>query len=707
MRRLVPLRAMLSIVIVVAGTFSRMVWAATDIWTSLGPEGGLINRLIPDFQNPGTVYAVSALGGSIFKTSDGAQDWRPANSGVTGLFVQGATLDARASNTLYVLTDGAGFPTYGDQLFRSTDGGISWHAISSAPAIGCCSGSLAIDPRTSDTLYLGTCLNGVFRSTDGGTTWAGGLPAAGGLDSPFAHSCVPVLLVDSQTPGTVYAATSVTGGPPSASNSVFKSTDGGKSWYEILAPGGVSFRILSIDPHNPALIYALAEGSDSTLFLSSDGGTTWAMSSLPAGFRPYQPFAFDPRDPNVIYAVTENGLFETTDGGATWELLNSGLTSADVSILAVGAEGAGNLYAGAAHNAGILKSSDSGMSWRTVNSGLRAVSIGSLGVSQSAATLYAAGDTFLWKSADAGASWTTLRKDVDNSYQPAMAIDPRTPRTLYVAGTTGILKSADGGTSWDTVRPDTLGVLGLTIDPQTPDTVYAALGETADGDCWYDITCRGLILKSVDAGETWVQSEVSGYYIGALAVDPLNPDTIYAGAFGENRRPAPPPHSATTPAVLKSRDGGANWTVVYSGETWAGWYLSVAIDPQNPRTLYAYTPGILKSTDGGTNWSALDTGIKTTVRAMLIDPQSPATLYAGTSTGVFRSIDGGASWTAVNAGLTSRGVVSLAFDPHDPATLYAGTLGGGVFRITFTKLGAVRAGNDGVLAGAGFTILPQ
>jgi photosystem II stability/assembly factor-like uncharacterized protein len=386
-----------------------------------------------------------------------------------------------------------------------------------------------------------------------------------------------------------------------------------------------------------------------------------------------------------MYAATENGLFSTTDGGATWKLLNPDLTSADVSILAVGAEGAGNLYAAKTHSAGILKSSDGGMSWSMVNSGLRAVSIGSL-VVDSTATLYASSDTSLWKSTDVGASWNVVLND-DTAYQlSVLAADPRAPGTVYAAGAAGVLRSADGGISWNVVRPVQLSVGGFAIDPQSSDILYATVGTIGSEGCWYEGACGGLMLKSTDRGKNWEESDVSGYYIGALAVDPINPGTMYAGAFGEDRRPAPPPHTSVSPAVLKSTDGGANWTVVYSGETWGGgWALSVAIDPQNPRTLYAYTPGILKSTDGGTSWFATDTGLNTTVRAMLIDPQTPATLYAGTNAGVFRSTDAGASWTAINAGLTSRAVISLALDPHDPVTLYAGTLGGGVFGLTFTK----------------------
>jgi photosystem II stability/assembly factor-like uncharacterized protein len=72
-----------------------------------------------------------------------------------------------------------------------------------------------------------------------------------------------------------------------------------------------------------------------------------------------------------------------------------------------------------------------------------------------------------------------------------------------------------------------------------------------------------------------------------------------------------------------------------------------------------------------------------TVSTLAVDPQNPRTVYAGTyGRGVFKTTDGGTSWSAVNSGLTTLSVNSLAIDPQNPNTIYAGT-GGGVFAITF------------------------
>src|SRR6267143_1396182 len=132
-------------------------------------------------------------------------------------------------------------------------------------------------------------------------------------------------------------------------------------------------------------------------------------------------------------------------------------------------------------------------------------------------------------------------------------------------------------------------------------------------------------------------------------------------------------------------EGGINsWTS--TNGPGGGSIGALAIDPVTPSTLYAgaYSGGVFKSTDGGGSWTGVNTGLTDFfVRTLAIDPQTPATLYAGTysrvaydNSGVFKSTDGGGSWSSVNTGLTDGYVLALAIDPQTPATLYAGTDGG-------------------------------
>ena len=277
----------------------------------------------------------------------------------------------------------------------------------------------------------------------------------------------------------------------------------------------------------------------------------------------------------------------------------------------------------------------------------------------------------------------------------ALAINPQAPDTLYAAGEGGVFKSTNGGTNWtrsNTGLPNTQ-VYNLAINPQTPDTLYAGIYGYG-------------VFKSTNGGANWTAINSVPYpnAVNAIAIDPQRPDTLYA--FGEG--------------VFKSTNGGTSWTAINTGllpntyvnalaidpqrpdtlyaGMWGNWgnalfkstnggmswtfntglpYIGVhvlAVDPQRPDTLYAETDaGVLKSTDGGMDWIVI--GLKTGVNALAINPQAPDTLYAAGG-GVFKSTNGGTNWTSINTGLSSIYVHALAINPQTPDTLYAGTYDG-------------------------------
>ena len=246
----------------------------------------------------------------------------------------------------------------------------------------------------------------------------------------------------------------------------------------------------------------------------------------------------------------------------------------------------------------------------------------------------------------------------------ALALDPRNPRTIYVGATyftsvqkdagSGVLKSLDGGATWSAAssglpapnpasnQGNSNFVTTLAIDPQNPSTVYA--GIYAQG-----LAPGSAIFKTTNGGGSWKDIGLHGFTsVDILAIDPQNPDTVYAKAVDRiGRLPQ------TSPVC-----GGSNG---------CGW-------------LY-------KTTNGGTSWSQMNAGLPNDVTALAIDPQNPSTIYAGSGgSGVFKSTDGGANWNALNSGLTSISIGALAIDPRNPGTLYAGTADG-VFAITFVPPG--------------------
>jgi photosystem II stability/assembly factor-like uncharacterized protein len=129
-------------------------------------------------------------------------------------------------------------------------------------------------------------------------------------------------------------------------------------------------------------------------------------------------------------------------------------------------------------------------------------------------------------------------------------------------------------------------------------------------------------------------------------------------------------------------DGGVSWSPIATGLDDAN-YFDIAIDPQQPATLYAGTDrGVYKSTDAGGSWSAANNGFPEKyirIWCLAIDPVQTSIIYAATDKGVYRSLDGGGNWELFNSGLDDFLVNVLVFAPTTPPILYAGTSNGGVF----------------------------
>ena len=204
----------------------------------------------------------------------------------------------------------------------------------------------------------------------------------------------------------------------------------------------------------------------------------------------------------------------------------------------------------------------------------------------------------------------------------------------------------------------------MIIHPTKPNVFYTATEGTG-------------VLVSEDSGSTWVpknngliqasEGTVSGYHIRCLAIDPANPEIMYAGmaAFG----------------VFKTTDGGENWSTMNEllGDTFT---KVMAIHPNKQDVLYLGTDGggMYQRTSDSSEWEEIIEGMKNTyIKALVMDPKDPNMMYAGTDGGVSKTTNGGDAWVQVNNGLTTRYILSLAIDPENTNILYAGTDNAGLF----------------------------
>jgi hypothetical protein len=206
-------------------------------------------------------------------------------------------------------------------------------------------------------------------------------------------------------------------------------------------PEGGTIRALAIDPVTTATVYT---GTGGGVFKTTDGGASWSPMNSGLTNTRVQALAIDPVTPATIYAGTYGGgVFKTTDGGANWLPMNSGLTNTNVNALAIDPVIPATIYAGTGYSPyfpsiGVFKSTDGGASWSPMNSGLTGTDVRALAIDPvTTATVYAGtyGDG-VFKSTNAGASWSPMNSGLTNTIVQALAIDPLTPATIY-AGTYG------------------------------------------------------------------------------------------------------------------------------------------------------------------------------------------------------------------------------------------------------------------------------
>jgi photosystem II stability/assembly factor-like uncharacterized protein len=593
-------------------------------WTPIGPEGGSVTSLAAAPSRPAVVYAGLNHSG-VYRSTDRGRTWRPTS--LRREFIVDLAVDPTRPDTVYAgtytallrSTDGGAtwsrldvvstpvvypfdtvrvhprnpailFVVNGQFLYRSTDRGRAWAALTEGPHWV---RSLAFAPGRPNVVYAGA-YDGLWKSLDTGRTWRHI------SDDPPGISAVAV---DPRSHRVIYGGRD--------DGSLLKSTDGGATWRTTLAgTNNVGVAALAVDPADPSLVYASQAG----ILHSRDGGGSWVRGG--AGLRLWPQSALAAL-PGALLAGTGDGIFSSGDRGRTFRPSQRGLTALPILDLSLGeaieGEDPPRLFAAATHS--LFKTRDRGASWlllpgpRNYNYGPpRPLRIDPTDPE----TVYTSLVEGVARSTNGGRRWTEVRQHP--CIIPAeLLIDPRDPDVVYawasgyftpfcvLPGACTFKRSLDAGLTWKCA--ESKGLL-LGIDPFTS-AVYMG--------------GRDALWSSTDHGTTWTRiSDGPGRIVTALTPSPLVPGTLWAASTGE---------------VGRSRDGGRTWTFSSAGLP-AGEWLTLAADRIDPELLYAasVSKGVFKSTDAGETWAPVGAWPAGALRQgpIVIDAADPSILYVGT-----------------------------------------------------------------------------
>lgn len=372
------------------------------------------------------------------------------------------------------------------------------------------------------------------------------------------------------------------------------------------------------------------------IFLSTNNGASWTAVNSGITGEPIVT-ALVANASGVFAANLSGGVFFSTNNGTDWTQVNTGLT--DLQVYALFVNGI-NLFAGT-QTGGVFRSTDNGASWVPVNSGLTNLNVNAFTVIGS--NLFAGtvgGGVFL--STNNGTSWVAVNTGLLEMNVRALVANGA---NLFAGTNGGVYLSTNNGTSWTAVNA------GLT------NPYLKALA--ANGINLFAATDGGGVFLSTNNGASWtpVNTGITNPLVYALAVSGSN---LFAGTLGDG--------------VFLSTDNGANWAPAVTGLPYADGHAFATIGSD----LFVGTEasGVFRSTDDGTSWSPVNSGLPGGAGVYAFAANG-SNLFAGTnSSGVYLSTNNGANWAPANGGITNQSVQALV---RIGANLFAGTNGSGVF----------------------------
>jgi photosystem II stability/assembly factor-like uncharacterized protein len=380
-----------------------------------------------------------------------------------------------------------------------------------------------------------------------------------------------------------------------------------------------------------------------------------------------------------------------------WTMAGPSNVGGRVTAMAVHQSQPNTIYAGAALG-GVLKSVDGGNTWAPISDAVPSLSVGDLSIDPANPNrLYlgtgeanSSGDSYagtgIYRSTDSGATWEHI--GLPNSHHIGkIAIDPTNSNRIFVAATgklfgtnpdRGIYRSTDGGDSWQQVHfvSDSTAAIDVAINPTNPNIIFAAMWERVRRPQYRKVGgMTSGIWRSTNGGDSWVRLTgglpAPGPNVGriGLAVAPGNPNTVYA-SYCDN--------PGYLMGFYRSTDGGNTWTSRLispdiSNFSGFGWYFGkIWVHPTNANTVYFGDVEMWRSVDGAANWTSILGSMHVDMHAWYQSPTDPNYIVNGNDGSVFISQNAGGSWTKCYD-LPITQFYAITIDRLNPQRLYGGT----------------------------------
>jgi photosystem II stability/assembly factor-like uncharacterized protein len=554
--------------------------------------------------------------------------------------------------------------------------------------------------------YMGSTGGGVWRSDDAGTSWTNI------TDGQFRVGTVGAIAVAPSDPNVIVVGTGSAEprGNTSPGDGVYRSTDEGKTWSHVGLPSAGQIGRILIHPRDPDLVYVAAVGSlfganpERGVFRSRDGGATWEKVLFVSDSTGVVDLAMNPANPRILYATawraqrlpwtmisgaTEGGIYRSKDGGDSWQKLSAGLPQglfgkAGITVSPANPDRVWAIIEAEEENGegGVYRSDDGGDSWRRITGEKqlwhRPWYYMRITADPKDENTVWINNVLLYRSVDAGRTFVPV-PTVPHGDSHALWIDPDDPRIMIEGDDGGATVTLNGGRTWSTQRNQpTAELYRVTVDDQFPYRLYGAQQDNST----VSVPSRVSPAMISDFEHEY---QVGGCESGHIAVDPRDPNIVYAGCYGGSI------------SRYDVRTGQTREILAYPQNQMAQrvgdlryrfqWNAPIRISPHDPDVLYHLSNHVHRTRNGGQSWQVVSpdlttnnpehqgfaggpitadgTGVEVfgTIFAFEESPLERGVLWAGSDDGrVHVSRDDGRSWTDVTPAKFPAGATVNSID---------------------------------------------